>query len=98
MDRAARELGIEAAPHDLDDIVERQCQPRAQLADERLFYRREADRQVLGRVRAVVDRGTATPAAYGRFADPELGRKFGDGLAAVLYAKADFRCRRGIGV
>jgi hypothetical protein len=38
VDGAARELGVETAAHDLDDIVERQRKPRAQFADERLLH------------------------------------------------------------
>ena len=39
IDGGARELGVEAAMHHLDDVVERQAQLRAQLADQGLLQR-----------------------------------------------------------
>jgi hypothetical protein len=37
MDAAARQVGVEAAPHRLDDVVERQREALAQLNDQGFF-------------------------------------------------------------
>jgi len=98
MDGAARQIGIDATPHHLGDVVERQLQLHSQFAEEGLFEGRETGRQSLRDVRAISDRRAATPTADRRLAHPQLGRQFSDRLLAALDVSPDFRCGRGISV
>nr|WP_194461722.1 hypothetical protein [Bradyrhizobium sp. CCBAU 53421] len=95
---AAGQLGIDAAPHHLDDVVERQLQRRPQLAHRPLFDGRQAGHEVVRPVRAVLDRGAAAPAIDRGLADPEFGRQFGDRLLAALDVGTRLRRRRGVRV
>src|SRR5215470_451863 len=95
---AAGDLGIDAAPHDLGDVVERQLQLRSQLADQRLFQRRELGRQPLRRVRSVGHRGSTAPPIDRCLAYSQLARKFRNRLLAALNVSADFRGCGGISV
>jgi hypothetical protein len=98
VDRAARQLRVDAALHDLCEVVERQPEPPAQLADQLLFDRRQADLQVVRRVRAIFDRRALLPAADGALADAELGGELGDRRLARLDVGPRLRRRRGVGV
>jgi hypothetical protein len=84
MDGAAGQLAVDAAPHHLDDIVQRQLQGCSQFADQRLFHGRQAGRQPVRPVRAIADRGPAAPATDRGFADAELIHQLRHRLLAVL--------------
>jgi hypothetical protein len=98
VDGAARELGIDATPHHLGDVVERQLQLRPQLADQCFFESREAGRQCLRRVRAVRDGCAIAPTADRGLAHPQFGHELRNRFLAALNVSADFRCGRGVGV
>ena len=68
MDGAARQLCVDASPHHLDDVVERQLQRCPQLADQPFFERRQADLQGLWRMRA------GRPRCCGRASDGSWSR------------------------
>ena len=95
---AAGQLGIDAAPHHLDDVVQRQLQRRPQFADRPLFHRRQAGRQVDRPVRAILDRRAAAPAADRGLADPQFGRQLRDRLLAALDVGTRLRRGRGVSV
>ena len=84
VDGTAGDFGVDAAPHHLGDIVERQLQAGPQLADQRFFERRELGRQPFRRVRAVGDGGAAAPAVDRGLAHPQLARKLRDRPLAAL--------------
>src|SRR5262245_27963270 len=95
---AAGDLGIDAAPHHLADVIERQLQLRSQLADERFLQRRELGGQPFRRVRSVGDCRSTPPTIDRRLAHPQLNGKLCDRLLAALDVSPDFRCRGSIGV
>ncbi len=94
MDGAAGELVIHATAHDLDDIIERQIQRGAQLANQFLFRRCERDAHALRPVRAIRRCGTAAPAPDSSFADAQLSNEFGDRSRAALNVGPDLGCRQ----
>ena len=98
MDGVARQRAVDAPAHHLGDVVERQAQLGAQLADQLLLKPRQADGQALGRVGAIVHALAPAPATDRRFADPELGGEGGDRLAAGLNGGADLGRGGGVGV
>lgn len=73
MNGASGELWIDATGHHLGDVIESQADFGAQLANQGFFDRRKADLKMLGNMRAIADRGTASPASYSGLADAELG-------------------------
>src|SRR5262245_54513552 len=95
---AAGDLGIDAAPHHLADVIERQLQLRSQLAAERFLQRRELGGQPRRRVRSVGDCRSTPPTIDRRLAHPQLNGKLCDRLLAALDVSPDFRCRGSIGV
>ena len=95
---AARDLLVDATPHDLDDIVERQLQAAPQFADQRFFERQQLGCQPFWRVGAVVDRGAPAPAADRRLTDTEFCRKFGNRALAALDVGSDLRRGGGVGM
>ena len=98
MDGAAGELLINAAAHHLGDVVERQLQTCAQFTDERLRYRRQADHQTLGSMRAIRCRGAFTPPADRCLAHPQLGGELPNRALAALDIGPRLRCRCGVGM
>ena len=94
----AGDLGIDAAPHHLGDVIERQLQLRSQLADERFLQWRELGGQPLRRVRSVGHCRSTTPTIDRRLAHPQLNGQLCHRLLAALDVSADFRCRGSIGV
>ena len=92
------DLGIDAAPHHFGDVIERQLQLRAQLANQRFFQRRELGRQPLRRVRSVGHRRSTAPTINRRLAHPQLDGKLCNRLLAALDISADLGGRGGIGV
>jgi hypothetical protein len=98
MDGAARELVVDAAAHDLDDVVERQVEPGAQFDHQLLLCRVEARREAMGRVRAIDDPRTRSPAPDRRLADAEFRREGGHAGLARLDIGSRLRRRRRIGV
>jgi hypothetical protein len=98
VDGAAGQLRVDATSHHLDDIVQRQLQRCSQLADQRLFHGRQARRQPVRPVRAVVNRGSAVPATDRGLADAEFCRQLRYRLLATLDVGSDFGGSCGIGV
>jgi hypothetical protein len=98
MNGAARELGVEAAMHHLDDVVERQRKPGPQFANQRLLHRGKADCQALGSMGTIGDRVAAAPAPNGGLADAQFGCQFRDWPTAALDVSPGLRGRGGVGV
>ena len=84
MDGTAGQRVVDAAPHHLDDIVQRQLQRCPQFADQRLFHGRQACRQPLRSVRAVAHRGPAAPATDRSLADAEFAGQLSHRFLAAL--------------
>src|SRR5256885_1758749 len=61
MDGAARQLGVQAAADDVDDVVQRQTQAGAQLHAQLLFHRAEAGVDPVRARGAVADIAAALP-------------------------------------
>ena len=98
VDGAARQRGIEAAPHRLGDVVERQGEAAAQLNDQGFFPIRHHRGQPMRTGRAVEELGARLPPRHGPAVDAELaGQRAGRG-AALLDIGAGARRRGGIGV
>lgn len=98
MGGAARQIGLHAASHDLDDVVERQLDAGAQLTDQFFFQGRERAADLLGPGGAVVGGVTAAPAFHRPAADAEFGDKLGDGGGARLDVGSFLGRRDGVGV
>ncbi len=98
MGSAAREPVVDAAPHHLDDIIERQLQLGSQLADQRLLRRREAGLQPVGDMRMVVRGGAATPTTDRGFADTEFSCQLRNRPLAALNVSSDLRGGGGVSV
>ena len=99
VDGAARQLGVDAAPHRLDDVVERQGEAAAQLDDQGFFpigHGRWLSR--CGRVERSTHVLTALPARHGAAVDAEFAGQRGDRGLAFLDIGADARRGRGVGV
>ena len=98
VDGAARQRGIEAAPHRLGDVVERQGEAAAQLDDQGFFPIRHHRGQPMRTGRAVEELGARLPPRHGPAVDAELaGQRAGRG-AALLDIGAGARRRGAIGV
>ena len=98
VDGAARQRGIDAAPHRLGDVVERQGEAAAQLDDQGFFPIRHHRGQPMRTGRAVDELGARLPPRHGPAVDAELaGQRAGRG-AALLDIGAGARRRGGIGV
>ena len=75
MQRGAGEVGLEAAAHDFERIIEGEPQAGAQFDGDRLFERLEAGLQGVGRMRPVGDLAAPRPPAADRgLADAVLAR------------------------
>ena len=98
MDGAARQLGVDAAAHHLGDVVERQVEAAAQLADQPFLEFRQLGGDPLRHMRTVGDRIATAPAADGGLTDAELGGENRHRRLAVLNVGPDLRRRRGVGV
>jgi hypothetical protein len=98
MNGAAGQLVINATPHHLDDVVQRQLQGRSQFADQRLFHRRQAGRQVKRPMRAVRDTRSSAPATNCLLANPEFRHQLSHRLPAALDVSARLRGCGGIRV
>ncbi len=77
MDGAARQFAVETTAHHLGDIVERQREPGAHLADQLFLHSRERAVDLLGPGGAVLGGGAAFPAAHRLRADAKLGSELG---------------------
>jgi hypothetical protein len=95
---AARQLGVEAAPHRLDDVIKRQRQAVAQFEDQGLFPIADRRRHAMRAGRTVDDIGAGFPARHGAGMDAELLRQRGSGGGALLDISAGARGGGGIGV
>lgn len=98
MDCAPGKTGIDAPPHHLSDVVERQVQLRPQLTNQCLVELRETGSKRLGRMRVVSDRGPPPPPADCGLTDAELGGECRHRRPAVLDVRPDLRRGRGVGV
>ena len=98
MDSAAGQPVVDATPHHLDDVVQRQLQRCPQLADQRLFHGRQARRQLVRPMRPVADRCPAAPAPDRGLADAKFRRQFGHRLLAALDVGSGLRGSGRIGV
>ena len=97
-DGAAGQLPVDATPHHLDDVVQRQLQRRSRFADQRLFHGRQTRRQPFRPVRAVPDRAPAAPAPDRGLADAEFTRQLPHRLFAALDVGSGSRSCGRIGV
>jgi hypothetical protein len=95
---AARELRVDAAAHDLDDVIERQSHAYSELDHEPLFERRHRRRDAVRTMRAVAYVLAATPARDRTLAHAEFPGEVGDRSLARLDISADFRRGRRVGV
>lgn len=96
VDGAAREGGIDAPLHDLDDVVEAQADILPQFANERFIGRRGALSQPMPGVRSVGDAISGFPSPHGGFADTELAGQLRHGQRARLDQSP--RLGRGSGI
>ena len=95
---AARQLGVEAAPHRLEDVIERQGEAAPQLDDQSFFPFTDRGGQAMRAGRAIAHVVAAFPARHGAAVDAELTRQRTIRGAAFLDVGADARGRGGIGV
>jgi len=95
---AARQLGIEAAAHRLDDVIERQGKATAQLDDQAFFPWADRGGQPMRAGRAVGDVLAGFPARHGASMDPQFVSQRRMGGGALLDIGAGARRRGGIGV
>ena len=95
---AARQLRVKAAPHRLDDVVERQRQAAAQLEDQGFFPSVIVVARRCGRVERSATSLAGFPARDGAGMDAELARQRGIGGGALLDIGAGARRGGGIGV
>lgn len=98
MDGAAGQLSIDATPHHLNDIVERQLKCCPQFADQRLFHCRQVCGQPDWPVRSIGDRCPVAPATDRGLADAKFDGQLRNRLLALLDVAPDFWSCRGIGV
>jgi hypothetical protein len=98
MDGAAREFGVDAAAHGLDDIVEGKGQRAAQFEDEGFFPIARGGGEPMRHMRAVDDLAAPFPARDGALADPQLARQAAVGGGALLDIGPRARCRGGVGM
>src|SRR5215469_11987264 len=87
---AARQLGVEAAAHRLDDVIERQGKATAQLDDQAFFPWADRGGQSMRAGRAVGDVLAGFPARHGARMDPEFvsQRRMGGGALLDIGASA----------
>lgn len=95
---ATRQLRVEAAPHRLDDVVERQHEAAAELDDQGFFPGSDRSGQAMWAGRAVGDVAAGFPARHGARRDAELARQHGVRGCTLLDIGAGVRRRVGIGV
>jgi hypothetical protein len=98
LDAAARQLGVEAAPHRLDNVVERQHEAAAQLDDQGLSPGGDRGGQAMRAGRAVGDVAAGFPARHGTRMDAELACQRGVRGGTLLDVGAGARRGGGIGV
>jgi len=98
MDCAPGETGVDAPPHHLGDVVERQVQFRPQFANQRLVERREASRQRPWRVRAVGNGRTPPPTPDRGLTHAELASQSCYRRSAALNVGPYLWCGRSVGV
>nr|WP_244558686.1 hypothetical protein [Bradyrhizobium brasilense] len=98
VDRTTGQLGVDASPHHLDDVVQRQLERCPQLTHCPFLKGGQAGREVLRPMRAILDRAATAPAIDCGLADPQLGRQLGDRLPAALDVGTRLRRRRGVRV
>ena len=95
---AARQLWIDAAPHRLDDVVERQGKAAAQLDNQGFFPLGQRGGQPMRAGRAIDHILTVFPARYGAAMDAELAGQHAGRGGAFLNIGADARRGGGVGV
>jgi hypothetical protein len=95
---AARQLGVEAAPHRLDDVVERQGEAAPQFDDQAFFPLTDRGGQAMRAGRAVGDVLAGSPARHSARMDPEFAGQCGMRGAALLDIGAGAWGRGRIGV
>ena len=95
---AARQRGIDAAPHRLGDVVERQGEAAAQLDDQGFFPWRQAGVEAMWAGRAVGDILAGAPARHGAAMDAELAGQRGVAGLALLDVSAGARRGGGVGM
>jgi hypothetical protein len=83
MNAAARQVGVEAAPHRLDDAVERQRQAAPQLDDQGFFPLTDRGGQPMRAGRPAGNIAAGFPARDGARMDAELARQRGMGGGAL---------------
>jgi hypothetical protein len=98
VDGAARQLGVEAAPHHLDNVVERHGEAAAQLDHQGFFPRRQRGVQPVRPGRAVDDIRAGFPARNRAAVDAEFAGQRRVARLAFLDVDADARGGGGIGM
>jgi hypothetical protein len=98
VDGAARQRGIDAAPHRLGDVVERQGEAAAQLDDQSFFPIRHRGGQPMRAGQAIEHLVALLPARHGPAVDAQFTGQRAERGAALLDIGAGARCRRGVGV
>ena len=96
VDGAARQPRVDAAPHRLGGVVERQGEAAAQLDDQGLFPWRQAGVEAVWAGRAIGDILAAAPARHGAVMDAEFAGQ--RGVAGLALLDVNARARRGGGV
>ncbi len=95
---AARQFGVDAAPHRLDDVVERQSEAAPQLDHQGFFPIGQGGAQPMRAGRSIDEVLTALPARHGAAVDAEFARQCGIAGLAFLDIGTSARSGRGIGV
>ena len=95
---AARQFGVDAAPHRLDDVVERQSEAAPQLDHQGFFPISQGGAQPMRAGRSIDEVLTALPARHGAAVDAEFARQRGIAGLAFLDIGTSARRGRGIGV
>jgi hypothetical protein len=98
MNSAARQRGIDAAPHRLGDVVERQGEAAAQLDNQGFLPFRQTGVEAVRPGRAVGAVMAGFPARHGAAVDAELAGQRGVVGLALLDVGAGARRRGGVGV
>ena len=97
--RRATALGIDELARHSHQIIKRESQRSpSQLDDNRLLSFREARKQALSRMRAIMNIVTATPVANRTHRDPKLIRQLVDVFRQGLDVSPGLRCRRRVGL
>jgi len=95
---AARQLGVDASPHRLDDVVERQRQAAAQFDDQGFFPFSHRGGQAMRPGGSIDDLLAALPSRHGARMNPKLTGQRAVRGGTYLDVGADARRGRGIGV